>query len=209
MAEEEMDLEAEPHQPDAREPEAPPPALPPGARRYDSPAPSSQASPNTRTPILAGILSIFPGLGNVYNGLYLRGITIFLIFMGLIALASGTRPPEAVIMIFMVIFVWLFNLFDAYRQATLINYGFTPDLDLAAKPRIPAWGSGGLAAGVAVFLVGFYGFLRERFDIDLSLLVDNWYLLFMVFGAILIVRTVIQRKRAEGESIGDDTAELD
>ena len=156
-------------------------------------------------PFLAAFFSLFPGLGNVYNGLYLRGITFFAICVGLIGLAAQARGEEP-ILILSVIFVWLFNIFDAYRQATLINYGYTPELEPPDKPRIPAWGSGGLVAGVVVFVIGLYGLLHQHFDIDLALLVDNWTLLFMAFGIFLIVRTVLERKRREEGP--DETADL-
>lgn len=177
------------------------------ATAYPPPTPSSppRENPTTRTPILAALLSVFPGLGNVYNGLYLRGATIFLICFGLIALASGTQPPEAVLLVFAVIFVWLFNLFDAYRQATLINFGYTP-ADPAPTPRPAPYGSGGMVAGIAVFLLGFYGLLREHFHIDLTLLVDYWYVLFMAFGGFLVAQTVLERRK-ESEDAEDSAIE--
>ena len=189
-----------------RQPATPQLETPQTGTRYPPPPVPPQASPTTRSPILAAMLSIFPGLGNVYNGLYLRGITFFLICMGFIALAADTRPPEAVLLIFAVIFVWLFNLFDAFRQATLINYGYASDLETAARPRPSSWGSGGLVAGIAVFLLGLYGLLKDRFDIDLSLLVDYWYVLFMAFGAFLIVQAVRQQRNAEA-GLGEEEEE--
>ncbi len=209
MTEHEVD-----HQPEASQPEAPrheaprPEAAHPGAPPYLPPAPPTQSSPTTRTPFLAALFSVFPGLGNVYNGLYLRGVTVFLICSGLIALASGTHPPEAVLLTFAVIFVWLFNIFDAYRQATLINYGYAPELQTPVKPRNAPYGSGGMVAGIAVFLLGLYGLLRERFDIDLSLLVEYWYLLFMAFGAFLIAQTVMLRRKEEEASAEEDAIDL-
>ena len=174
--------------PEAREREARYAAMPPESRR---------ANPQARMPFLAAFFSIFPGVGNIYNGLYMRGITFFVIIIGLIGLAaSADNEAEGVPLVFTVIFVWLFNLFDAYRQATLINFGHTPDVELA-RPKIPAWGSGGMVAGVVVFVLGLYGFLRETFHIDLSLLADYWYVLFMAFGAFLIFRSWSERNQAE------------
>lgn len=187
-------------------------------RQAEAPEPGSQSEvhygssnmptpnpPTVRNPLLAGFFSLFPGLGNVYNGLYLRGVTFFLICFGLIGLATDTQPPEAVLLVFTVIFTWLFNIFDAYRQATLINYGYAPDAELPDKPRIPTWGSGGLIAGVAVFVVGLYGFLRDRFDIDLAVLVDYWYVFFMAFGAFLIVQAARQWRSADETTAAEDT----
>lgn len=202
---EKTENEVEHSQPEALPP-APPPAPPSPEVRYapPPPVPAGEAPQQVRTPFLAAFFSLFPGLGNVYNGLYLRGITFFLIIFGLIIVAADAHQPESVLLVFAVIFVWLFSIFDAYRQATLINYGYTTDVEMPAKPRFSGWGSGGLTAGIAVFLLGLYGFLRDQFDIDLSLLADYWYLLFMVFGGCLIAWTVIQRKKAEEEAAGDE-----
>lgn len=171
-------------------PPAPPtaPASPPQAYEADPryALPASPRPPQARMPFLAALCSLFPGLGNIYNGLYLRGITFFVICFGLIGIGSASDTEERVILVFSVIFVWLFNIFDAYRQATLINYGYTPDVELSPKPRIAAWGSGGLTLGVVVFLIGFYFFLHNRFGFDLSVVFDNADILIMAFGAFLI-----------------------
>ncbi len=186
-------------------PEPPPspahhePAYPPAARTAAQP--TIQPPQHARSPILAALFSLFPGLGNVYNGLYLRGVTFFLICFGLIGLASGTDEPEVVLLVFSVIFVWLFNIFDAYRQATLINFGYPTEVEL--PKRRTSLGSGGLVAGSAVFLLGFYGFLRETFNIDLTFLADHWYVLFMIFGGFLIAQTVMQRRKADEEEASD------
>ncbi len=204
-----MESPMEPPQPPAEapqmstrhEPPYPPPAQP---RTVTQPLP--QAPQQVRSPILAALFSLFPGLGNVYNGLYLRGVTFFLICFGLIGLAAGSQEPEAVLLVFSVIFVWLFNIFDAYRQASLINFGYPPEMPIKRSPA--SLGSGGLVAGSAVFLLGFYGFLREVFRIDLTVLADYWYVLFMIFGGFLIAQTIMQRRQA-AEKDAADTAELD
>ncbi len=188
-----------------------PPLAPEPDPRYALPAPPQQQSPQARMPFLAAFFSLFPGLGNVYNGLYLRGITFFVICIGLIGMAAATRSEERVLVVFMVIFVWLFNIFDAYRQATLINYGYSPDLEPPDKPRTPAWASGGLTLGVVVFLLGFYFFLHNRFEFDLSVVFDNADILVMAFGAFLIahaVRAMLEKKRSEEGLEEGDAAEL-
>ncbi len=194
--------QAEIHEAEPRQATTVPPlqGAPEADARYALPPAPRQETTGARMPFLAGMFSLFPGLGNVYNGLYLRGIIFFMICIGLIGLASEARVEERVLLIFSVIFVWFFNIFDAYRQATLINYGYTPGGELPEEPRVSAWGSGGLVAGVVVFALGFYGFLREHFEIDLTLLADYWYVLFMAFGAFLIARTVLEKKRAEAET---------
>ncbi len=178
-----------------------PAEAPPMDPHYPPPVPQARSrNPQARNPWLAAIFSMFPGVGNVYNGLYLRGAAIFLIFIGAIALAHDTRPPEAVLLVFAIIFIWLFNIFDAYRQATYINFGYRPDAGWQEKPKVSNWGSGGLAAGVAVFLLGLYGLLRDRFDIDFTVLVDWWYVWFMAFGLFLIYQWWRRLKGSKDEA---------
>jgi hypothetical protein len=151
--------------------------------------------------MLAGFLSLMPGLGNVYNGLYLRGITFFLIWGGIFALAirSGNRASgDSQALAFLIpgiIFFYLFNLFDAYRQATLINHGYATDLGLSDSAK---WSRppGGLMLGIVILLIGVYGLLEHFFDIDLSILLDYWYFAFIAFGAWMI----LQARRANAEA---------
>lgn len=201
--------------PAAALPAAAPPAaaapVPPAVEadtRYALPPTPQQSPPQARMPLLAALFSVFPGLGNVYNGLYSRGITFFVICFGLIGIAGSIDTAEArVIPIFGAIFVWLFNIFDAYRQATLINYGYVAD-QLPARPRVAPWGSGGLVLGSAVFLIGFYFFLHNRFGFELSVVFDNIDILVMAFGAFLIGRWLVERKKSASTEPADGLEDI-
>ncbi len=162
-----------------------------------------------RSPVLAAMLSVVPGLGNVYNGLYLRGGTLFLTTVGIFFLATQENDDGLALLIPALLFSWLFNLFDAYRQATLINHGVSEDPALAQRRVVPSQAPGGLVLGLAVFLVGFYGLLSQFFDLDLSILVDYWYFGFMAFGGWLVFRALGDRKMgSEPElSVSSDLAE--
>ncbi len=178
---------------------SPPESPPPPSAPYAPPMPyATRQNPNHRAPLLAGFLSFMPGLGNIYNGLYLRGITFFLMWGGIFALAirTGNRSDgESEALAFLIpglIFVWLFNLFDAYRQANLINHGYATDLGLSDSGR---WTRppGGLMLGVVILLIGVYGLLEQFFDLDLTVILDYWYLAFIAFGIWLI----LQARRAK------------
>lgn len=161
-------------------PQVPPAAIPRTAPPRD---PAAIEAARRRNPALAGFLSfVLPGFGNIYNGLFQRGLAIFATAFGLFFVATSVdEGPVLALLIPSMIFVWLFGVFDSYRQATLINFGITQDdLDV-----LPARDSGGIAAGVAFFLIGLYGLLHEVFDIDLSALLDYWYVLLMAFGGWL------------------------
>ena len=177
--------------PDSRPQHQPPPAPPPV---YPS-------QPARRMPLFAAMLSVVPGLGNVYNGLYVRGIALFFLVNGLFALAfriGSERDTEhqLALIIPTTIFFWLFNLFDAYRQATLINLGRTTDLGLEDQPQLPRYASGSMVLGVALAVVGLYGLLAQM-GVNMSFLFDYWYVVLMAFGGTLIYQSVKAQRSAE------------
>lgn len=145
-----------------------------------------------KSPILAGFLSFLPGLGNVYNGLYRRAVSFFVLWAVIftIAISEGDEMP---FFIFGLVFVWFFNVFDAYRQATLLNLGLTSDPDLL-RAQASDLGSWGLVPGVVLVLLGLYGVLREYFDLDLSWVVDQWPIAIMILGGWMIYQTLRQRQ---------------
>jgi hypothetical protein len=172
-------------------------AWPPNPSDTEEPAPpapvTAQPSPQLpKNPLLAAGLSLFPGIGNVYNGLYLRGVTFFLIIVSCIAITD--REP---LFGFAIAFFWLFNLIDAYRQAVLINYGYAQDLGLLDLPRHPKANQGGIAAGVVLTLIGFVALLNQYFHIDFEWLVKLWPVALMVIGLWLVVGTLRERMRNE------------
>lgn len=183
-----------PEHPWPQQVEAPPP-LPP-----TQPAPPPGVHPAVphveqagfifkKNPLLAAGLSFFPGVGHIYNGLYMRGITFFLIIISLILLASSEE-----VFGFAVAFFWIFNVIDTYRQAVLINYGYAQDLGMLDLPPHPKSSQGGLAAGILLTTVGIFAFLDRFVRIDLEWLVDFWPLALIGVGLWLIVGAIRDRK---------------
>lgn len=143
-----------------------------------------------KSPLLAAVLSAFPGMGSIYNGLYLRGVTFFALAFGCIVLAQREE-----IFGFAVAFVWIVNIVDAYRQATLINYGYATDLGLAELPQNVRPRQGGVWAGAALILIGVFAILERFFPaIDLDFLVDFWPFALVAFGAWLVWSSLRQRR---------------
>jgi Domain of unknown function (DUF5668) len=163
-----------------------------------APAPAHALPPPLaiKKPALAAFLSMFPGLGNIYNGLYLRGLIFFLIFITMVGIVvkDGSNAPffgPAIA------FFLLFNIIDAYRQAVLINYGYQQDLGILDLPKRPRPGQGGFAAGVILVLIGVYALLEQYVRIDLDWLFDLWPLLAIALGGWLIWGTVRDRKKEQ------------
>ena len=139
----------------------------------EGPAPASQPGPPAvavKRPGLAAFFSLVPGLGHIYNGLYLRGLVSFLIVASLLVLVIRGHA----LLSFALVFFWLFNVLDAYRQATLINYGYAQDLGLLDLPRSPVAGQVGLVAGVLLALIGLFALADRFLTINLDWLFDLW-----------------------------------
>jgi hypothetical protein len=184
-------------------PPAPPPASP--APPVMPVAPSTPAAAPTviverKSPGLAGFLSIFPGLGHLYLGLYQRafafaGAFCLLIFFnshGRIAVLSG--PATA--------FVWFFAIIDAVRQAKAINRGFVTESGFATEAQIRkvSEGTGSLTWGVILVGLGSLWIIDRYVDIDWSFM-EEWGgpLALILLGLILVISHV-RRKRIEHAS---------
>ena len=112
--------------------------------------------PRRKSPVLALVLSLMPGLGQIYVGYYQQGFTNALIVGSVIALLSSNmmRGAEPLFGIFLA-FYWLFNVVDAWRRATFYNNalaGIGP-ATLPEEFAVTA-GRGTLAGGVALVIVG-------------------------------------------------------
>ncbi|HWM92076.1 MAG TPA: DUF5668 domain-containing protein [Thermoanaerobaculia bacterium] len=176
-------------------PENPPPAMPPAFPPGVAVQPGRPAI-ERKIPLLAGLLSGFPGMGNVYNGLYLRALIQFLIVAGLMSAADRGDTPFFPMTL---VFFWAFSVLDAYRQAMLINYGYAQDLGLLDRPQRPAAGQGGLISGVILTLLGLIALADQYVDVDLRWLYDLWPLLLVGVGIWLIVASIRDRKKLESE----------
>ena len=185
--------------PDSDNPEvAPPPPLPATPPEQADPA----GIPMKKNALFAGFLSVFPGAGHIYNGLYLRGVTFFVVAASAIYMATHRGELWG----FVIAFVWIFNVLDAWRQANLINYGYTTDLGLNDPPRAVGQGAGGIIGGAALLLVGLVAAMEMYLELDIDWMLDLWPVVLMVLGAWFIWSS-IQTKRetdeaAEAESSG-------
>src|SRR5882672_674319 len=80
----------------------PPLALPGG---------TAAAAPAPKTPVVALVLSLFPGIGQIYNGQPAKALVFFFAWAGSIYLTAETHPFFA----FLIAFVYFYNLVDAWR----------------------------------------------------------------------------------------------
>jgi hypothetical protein len=172
-------------------PAPPPPAAPPVA--YAT-APAAPRAPQAKNPAAAGFLSVIPGLGHVYLGLYQRAVIFFAVWVVVMSVAPHGPGPAGI----MIPFWWFFVLIDAVRQAKAINATGAPESNLLPN-ETPMNFSGSLTFGIFLVLVGLFFLLDRYFRIDLSFLWDLWPVLLIGFGAwqIFVYWKAKQPKPAE------------
>jgi len=153
-----------------------------------------------KDPKLAAFLSFFPGVGHIYNGLYMRGLTFFLIGFSLLGITSRGNGLFSVALAFF----WIFNVLDSYRQAVLINYGYAQDLGVTDLPTLPRASQGGLAAGLILTLIGTTALLDRYFVIDFEWIFDLWPVGLIAIGGWLIWGWLRDRIKGQAEPrLGD------
>jgi hypothetical protein len=178
-------------------PAPPPAAVPP------PPPPIAYAVPpqvvvEKKSAGLAGFLSMFPGLGHVYLGLYQRAFVIGGAFILGIAMTSHGRGGA----FFgpLIGFLWFFAIIDAVRQAKAINRGQLAEAGFAGDTQIRrAVGTGSLTWGVILVGLGTL-WLADRY-LDLEAFWDwvgEWGgpAAIILLGLILIF-THVRKKRSE------------
>jgi TM2 domain-containing membrane protein YozV len=142
--------------------------------------------PQVKAPVLALLLSVFPGLGQLYNEQPAKAVTFFFGFVGSI---YGTAEINPFPFAFLIPFVWCYNLIDAWTSAQDINRrardGVLVRKDTALES--PGWGAGLLLLGL-VLLLNNLGWLR------LAALNRFWPLALVIAGGLFLARALRARK---------------
>jgi LiaI-LiaF-like transmembrane region len=153
--------------------------------------------PRRKSPVLALVLSLMPGLGQVYIGYYQQGFTNVLVAASIIAvlnseLAGGAEPLLGVFLAFF----WLYNVVDAWRRATFYNNALA-GIGPATLPEDFAVtsGRGSLAGGVALVLVGVIALSHTLFGMPLDWIEKWWPVALIGVGAWLIYPTIAGKKK--------------
>lgn len=138
----------------------------------------------TDAPKRAALCSVVPGIGAVYNGEYLKGLTFFAIFAALVILADHGHG----IFGFGAVAFLIFTIFDSYRTAEArtraqLAGGAPEPLDVRDRSSM-AWGVFLIALGIVFLLQNLipYHFVRHL-----------WPLMFIVLGGYLVYRALEDR----------------
>ena len=184
----------------------PPPQTPPAASAAAPPPPMVQpVIVERKSAGLAGFLSMFPGLGHLYLGLYQRAFVIGGAFIVLCSLTAHRHGSEFFGL--MIAFVWFFGIIDAIRQAKAINRGQLAEGGWAGEHQLKkaAVGTGALTWGVILVGLGALWLMNQYLDLEgFWEIMDSWGApaAFIVLGLILIGSHVMKKRREHEANIG-------
>jgi TM2 domain-containing membrane protein YozV len=150
-----------------------------------------------KSPLLASLLSCFPGLGQIYIGYYQRGFTHAIIVATTItALASGIGGLTPMFGVLLAFF-WIYNIIDAGRRASLYNQAVDGIEGIEMPQEIKLGGGGSVAGGVLLIAIGLVLFLHTRFDVSMAWVEEWWPLGAVILGVYLIYKARTNGKRDE------------
>jgi hypothetical protein len=187
----------------------PPPALPLPAAAYTPGSATYARGLHRKSPMLACLLSLMPGVGQIYVGYYKLGFIHNLIFGVTIALLTGARGPNPLLPVLGIFlaFFFVYNVVDAGRRANLYNLALDgmegiemPSMSMT----MPSFG-GSIGGGVALIVVGVILLANTRFGISLEWIEEWWPLAPIGVGAYLLAKAVQERRDATSSAgpLGD------
>lgn len=147
-----------------------------------------------KNPSLAAFLAIFPGMGAIYNGNFLKGITYMLIFAVLIVLTSNAHDPDAVVFALMIAGFYIFQIIDSYNDTGKINQNFSPGEE-------PARGKEDLSlfSAIVVLVMGII-FQLANFDLLTYRQVTRlWPLALIAFGIKIVFNYFKREEHINGK----------
>ena len=179
---------------------APPTAVHAGHAPYAAPA-GAAAGRQRKSPVLAGLLSLMPGAGQIYVGYYKLGFIHNIIFGMNIAFLAAANPYVSRLLpaasIFLAFFV-IYNIVDASRRATCYNLALDgvegielPSLNDASLPFQNLRGSVG--GGVILIAVGAILLSNTLLGIPLDWLAAWWPVAPLGLGVHLLAKGLKER----------------
>ena len=153
--------------------------------------------PRTKSPVLAAVFSLVPGLGQVYVGYYSRGFVHIFVVAGIISILASSHgdPPYLPLLAVFLTFFWLYNLIDAARIASLYNRALAggQEPDLPEGFQLPSMG-GSILGGSILVAAGLVVLLHTRWGVRLDWVGEWWPVFPMLFGVYLVAKAVADRK---------------
>jgi hypothetical protein len=159
--------------------------------RRELPPPAPVVKP-PKVPGIALILSLFPGLGHVYNGQPAKAFVFFFSWAACTYLTIQEPIPFGLF----IPFVYLYNLVDAWRSAVAINdrAAGTPGLPAEDPVESPAW-------GITLMLVGVVLLLHNLHWLNLEAVARYWPVLLIVAGGYFLRSAFLKRSDGNGPAL--------
>lgn len=155
--------------------------------------------PRRKSILLATILSLMPGLGQIYVGYYRHGFVNAIVVGSILAvLTSDSEGPLTPLLGLFLAFFWLYNIVDAGRRALLYNEALAgrSGIALPEESKMPTF-RGSIAGGLAVVFVGGVLLSNTLFGMSLDWISQWWPAALVIFGLYLIGRSVLDRSQAK------------
>lgn len=147
-----------------------------------------------KNPSLAAFLAIFPGMGAIYNGNFLKGITYMLIFAVLIVLTNNAHDPDAVVFGLMIAGFYIFQIIDSYNDAGKLNQNSSPGEESA-----PGKEDLSLFSAIVVLVMGII-FQLANFDlITYRQITRLWPLALIAFGIKIVFNYFKREEHINGK----------
>lgn len=150
--------------------------------------------PRRKNPFYAGLLSLMPGLGQVYVGYYRRGFTNVLTagsILSILVWTNGDMPFVPAGIIFLIFFE-LYNIIDASWRATLYNLSLDGIEQITLPDELSDGGfdgiSGSYLGGGALLLFGIIALSNTLFGLSLIWLESWWPVLPLGLGCYLVYK---------------------
>jgi hypothetical protein len=148
-----------------------------------------------KNPSLAAFLAIFPGMGAIYNGNIIKGITYMVIFAVLIVLTDNANDPDAVVFGLMIAGFFIFQVLDSYNEASRINRNSLAEENPAGQKEDLS-----LFASITVLVIGII-FQMANFDLLTYRQVTRlWPLVLIIFGIKIVYNYFKREESKNGKS---------
>lgn len=153
-----------------------------------------QEDPRLRSATLATLLSLMPGLGQVYLGYIQQGFVNVLVAGSTIAILNRHAGALEPLLGMFLAFFWLYNIVDANRRAVLLNQrilGLAPGaLPEDVSPAL----RGSVLGGLALIAGGVLALANIRFGLSMAW-VERWWPVAIIGLGIYLVWKAVKASR--------------
>ena len=148
-----------------------------------------------KNPSLAAFLAIFPGMGAIYNGNIIKGITYMLIFTILIVLTDNAQDSDAAVFGLMIAGFFIFQIIDSYNEASKINQNVLAEENPTSRKEDLS-----LFSAIIVLVIGIV-FQLANFDLLTYRQVTRlWPLVLIIFGIKIVYNYFKREENKNGQS---------